>query len=301
MATAQLTAASVGIRNVLIATDFSQCSNPAFRFGLQLGKSYDATMYIVFVVPNDPYLLAGPEAYVAARDAARRDLEVLEIELLRTHHDIAPEKYHLFLLEGDIAEAILSFARQKHIDVIVLGTHGRGGLRKALLGSVAERVFRHSPIPVLTVGPGVCRSHAGDPHRILVAADFTPASRRAAQYAVALARKHQAQLTLLHVLDPGELQHLPDRAAMESAVQARLAELLGTEAEGIPSSIRIMTGRVTRSILEAAKEEKSDLLVMGARTSGGVFSRPPNPHAYNIVCEAPCPVLTLRAAEEACE
>src|SRR5271166_5196014 len=126
MATAQLTPTAVGIHNVLIATDFSRCSNAAFHYGLQLSKAYNATAYIVFVLPNDPYLLAGPEAYVAARDAARRDLEDLEREVKRSYGDLPHDNYHLYLLDGDIADSLLSFAQQKKIDLIVLGTHGRG-------------------------------------------------------------------------------------------------------------------------------------------------------------------------------
>jgi len=295
MATVQLTPAGVGIRNVLIATDFSHYSTPALHFGLEISQNYNANAAIVFVVPNDPYLLAGPEAYVAARDAARRDLEELEGELKRTHAGLAPERYHLYLLEGDIAEAILDFACQREADLIVLGTHGRGGLRKALLGSVAERVFRHSPVPVLTLGPAVRHTMCHSvPTNILAAADFTPASRTAVRYAAAMAQQGDAKLTLVHVLDPGSLQHLPDRAAMERGLERRLAEMVNRDAEGVRCSIRIAVGKVTGSILQIAKEEAADLLVMGVRSSSGVLDRLAIPHAYEVVREAPCPVLTLR-------
>ena len=295
MATAQLTPTGVGIRNVLIATDFSHCSNPALHFGLQLSKAYNATAHIVFVLPNDPYLLAGPEAYVAARDAARRDLEDLESQVKRAHGELEHDDYHLYLLEGDVAQSILDFAQKQEIDLIVLGTHGRGALPKALLGSVAERVFRHSPVPVLTLGP--CASHAHrdrPPRTILVAADFTPASRRAIRFAAALAQEHGSNLTLLHVLDPKPLQDMPDHAAVEQGIKRRLTELLGCEANGVHCSIRIAVGRVTQRILEIAREEVADLLVLGVRPSGGVLDRLVIPHAYEIVRDSPCPVLTLR-------
>ena len=74
MPTAQLTPIGVGIHNVLIATDFSSYSNQALDFGLKLAKGYKAPAYVVFVVPSDQFILAGPEAYVAAKEAARRDL-----------------------------------------------------------------------------------------------------------------------------------------------------------------------------------------------------------------------------------
>ena len=116
-------------------------------------------------------------------------------------------------MEGDVAQSILDCARQNKADVIVVGTHGRGGLGKMLMGSVAERVFRQSPVPVMTVGPHLHRAARGfAPRNILLAADFTPASECAAQYAGALARERNAKLTVLHVLDIAELSGVADRA-----------------------------------------------------------------------------------------
>jgi len=295
MATAQLTPARVGIQHVLIATDFSRYSDSALHFGLQLAKAYGASSYIVYVVPSEPYLLAGPEVYVSARDAARRDLEQLQSELLRTHCLREGDDYHLYLLEGEIGEAILNFARDKRIDLIVMGTHGRGGLGKALLGSVAENVFRHSPVPVLTLGPGVCRSDwKGQPREILVPADFTPASRRAVQYALEMADEHQAHVTLLHVVAPRELQHVPDHAAVQRGIEMRLAELANSGTGSVSCATRIEVGKVTETILQVASEMAADLLVVGVRPSSGVLDRLVIPHAYEIVRDSPCPVLTLR-------
>src|SRR5271157_6028603 len=97
MVTAQLTPVGVGIRNVLIATDFSSCSNLALSFGLELAHGYQANAYVVFVVPGDELMVAGPEAYAAAKDAARRDLLELKQELRKKHSYIEGEDYHLFL------------------------------------------------------------------------------------------------------------------------------------------------------------------------------------------------------------
>ena len=295
MATAQLTPVAVSIRNVLLATDFSYCSKPALRFGLQLRTAYNATAHIVFVLPNDPYMLAGPEAYVAARDAARRDLEDLEAQVKHAHGELNHDNYHLYLLEGDVADSILDFARKQQIDLIVMGTHGRGGLPRGLLGSVAERVFRHSPVPVLTLGPGACHADRDRPPRtILVAADFTPASRRAVRFAAGLAQEHKSSLTLLHVLDPKPLQDVAALAAVEQGIQTRLRELLPHEGDGLHCSIRVVVGQITQRILEIAKEEAADLLVLGVRPSSGVLDRLVIPHAYEVVRDSPCPVLTLR-------
>lgn len=296
MAIAQLTPVGVGIHNVLIATDFSSCSNLALSFGLELSHGYQANAYVVFVVPGDEFMIAGPEASTAAKDAARRDLLELKQELRKKHSYIEGEDYHLFLLEGDVAQSILNFAQQKHIDVIVVGTHGRGGLGRALMGSVAESVFRHSPVPVLTLGPHLHRiTGAGAPRNILVPIDFTPASERAAGYAVAMAREHNATLTMLHVIERWPAQAQADRARVIQTLREKVGNLVREEAKGLRCSFRIEVGRVVETVLYTASGIEADLLVMGVRPRTGLLNRLMWPHAYEIVREAMCPVLTVRS------
>jgi len=294
MVTAQLTPISVGIHNVLIATDFSRCSNQALDTGLKLAKSYEAQAYVVMVVPSDEFMIAGPEAYVAAKDAARRDLEGLKTELQSTHSYIEGSDYHLYLLEGDVAQSILTFASETHIDLIVLGTHGRGGLGKALMGSVAEKVFRRSAVPVLTIGPHVRRAtQALTPRNILVAADFTPAAERAAHFAVGMAAEHHAKLTLLHAVNPKDMDHVPDQDRVVHEVETKLLNLLGADCPVEPVT-RVECGRVVNAILQAEREIEADLLVIGVHRPAGMLNRLMWPHAYEIVRESSCPVVTVR-------
>jgi len=295
MVTAQLNPVGVGIQSVLIATDFSRFSNVALTFGLELAHEYQAKAQVVFVLPSDDFLIAGPDAYVAAKDAARRDLLELKAELGKTGSYREGEDYDLLLLEGDVAQSILDCARQKKVDVIVVGTHGRGGLGKMLMGSVAERVFRQSPVPVMTVGPHLHRSaRSFAPRNILLAADFTPASERAAHYASALAREHNAKLTMLHVLDHAELSGVADRAEVMQGIERKLTALVGQGAEGLQLCCRVEIGKVVPTILRTEAEIGADLLVMGVRPWSGLLDRLMWPNAYEIVREAACPVLTVR-------
>jgi nucleotide-binding universal stress UspA family protein len=296
MATAQLTPVGVGIHNVLIATDFSSCSNLALSFGLELAHGYRANAYVVFVVPADEFMMAGPEAYIAAKEAARRDLLELKHELRKKHSYIEGEDYHLFLLEGDVAQAILDFAQQKQIDAIVVGTHGRSGLGRALMGSVAESVFRNSPVPVLTLGPHLERITGGrTPKNILVPVDFTPASERAARYAAAMAREHNATLTLLHVIERWPAQAQADRERVMQALREKVENLLGDDAKGLRCKFRVEVGRVVETVLYTANGIDADLVVVGVRPRTGLLNRLMWPHAYEIVREATCPVLTVRS------
>ncbi len=294
MATVQLTPIGVGIHNVLIATDFSRCSAQALDIGLKLAKGYAAEAYVVLVIPSDEFMMAGPEAYVAAKDAARRDLENLKVELKSKYSCAEGSDYHLYLLEGDVAQSILNFACEKQIDLIVLGTHGRGGLGKALMGSVAEKVFRRSSAPVLTIGPNVRRpSQALTPRNILVAADFTPASERAARFAAAMAAEHKSNLTLLHVVGPKELDHVSGRDRVLRTMKENLAKLPGRECS-VPYTCRVEFGRVAPTILQVERELEADLLVVGVHRPAGVLNRFLWPHAYELVRESSCPVLTVR-------
>ena len=295
MVTAQLNPVGVGIHSVLIATDFSRCSTVAVNLGLELAHEYQAKAYVVFVLPSDDFLMAGPDAYVAAKDAARRDLLELKAELRHTRSYTEGEDYRLFLMEGDVAQSILDCARQHRVDVIVVGTHGRGGLGKMLMGSVAERVFRQSPVPVMTVGPHLHRAARGfAPRNILLAADFTSASECAARYASALARERNAKLTMLHVLEHPELSGVADRSEVMLGIEKKLTALLGQDAEGLQLCCRVEIGKVVPTILHTEVEIDADLLVMGVRPWWGLRDRLMWPNAYEIVREAACPVLTVR-------
>jgi nucleotide-binding universal stress UspA family protein len=294
MATAQLTPIGVGIHNVLIATDFSSCSNQALNIGLKLAKEHLAQAHVVLVVPSEEFMIAGPAAYVAARNAAVRDLEALKVELQNASGYVEGSDYHLYLLEGYVAPSILNFAQQKQIDLIVMGTHGRGGLGKALMGSVSELVFRGSAVPVMTIGPHAKHVvQAPKPKNILVAADFTAASERAAHYAAGMASEYKSKLTLLHVLNPKQMSHVQDKPGVIQETEAKLAALLGPGRSGSFTS-RVEIGRVVPTILQTAHGIGGDLLVMGVRPAIPALSRFMWPNAYEIVRESSCPVLTVR-------
>jgi len=296
MATIQLTPAEVGIHNVLIATDFSHCSSQALHFGLELVHEYQAKASVVFVLPTDEFMIAGPDAYAAARDAACRDLLELKTELRKKYSYIEGDDYHLFMLEGDVAQAILDFACQRKTDLVVVGTHGRGGLGRAFMGSVAERIFRQSPVPVLIVGPHLKpKAQSGRPRNILVPVDFSPASEQAARYAVALVKEHDAKLTMLHVIERWPTQAQSDHRGMMQALREKARSLISEEANYLHFNIRIEVGRVVETVLYTANGIDADLLVMGVRPRTGVLNRMMWPHAYEIVREATCPVLTVRS------
>jgi nucleotide-binding universal stress UspA family protein len=295
MATRQLSASGVGIHSLLIATDFSPQSDNALRYGLDLAHLYGAAAEIVYVLPTEAYVIAGPEGIQAAKDAARRDLLDLKGKL---RHDYAFEDevdYHVTMTEGDVSDCLLRWAAEKRADLIVLGTHGRGGLGKAILGSVAEKVFRRSGVPVLTVGPHIRHpKEAGNTRHILAPCDLAATSHRAVLLACSLARERDSRLTVLHVIEHPNEGAKDEPECVKQAIRKKLADIVSDCADGVDIQYRIEFGKIATSILVVASETDADYIVLGVQPSSGVLDRFMWPIAYELVREARCPVLTVR-------
>jgi nucleotide-binding universal stress UspA family protein len=145
----------ITLKNILVATDFSEPSDAALRYGRALAQNFNATLHVVHVVGNVSSIVYGAEAYAIptpeiqqeVEDAARRQLNDLLID-----NDAHPLPTRGVLLTSNApAAAIVDYAGHERIDLIVTGTNGRGGVAHLLMGSVAERVVRTAPCPVLTV------------------------------------------------------------------------------------------------------------------------------------------------------
>jgi nucleotide-binding universal stress UspA family protein len=142
------------IRRVLHANDFSAASRPAFRLAVSMAKTAGASLTIAHVLtPVLPVVEGGylpPREYERLETAMRRTAQRRLGTLVRAATR-ARVRCRAMLLEGVPADAIVHAARSTGAQVVVIGTHGRGGMRRLLLGSVAERVIATSGVPVLTV------------------------------------------------------------------------------------------------------------------------------------------------------
>lgn len=295
MATAEVVSTSVGIHHLLIATDLSHQSDIVVHYGLDFARLFGAHAEIAYVLPAGEYALAGADGLMAGREAARRDLLELKSRLRRNADYDDDTKHQLNLLEGPVAECLLQCARDKKIDLLIVGTHGRGGLGKIVLGSVAEKVFRHSPVPVLTIGPNIHRPGRWNVVReILAPCDLTPKSHPAVRYACELAKAHRARLTVLYVVEDADEGVSVNAERDADAIRERLIDIVGRKAEGLDICYRIEFGRVAPAILGVASDRKTELIVLGVRQSSGVLDRFQWPVAYQLIREATCPVLTIR-------
>lgn len=145
----------ITLKNVLVATDFSEPSDAALLYGRELAVRFGATLHVLHVVENIYINTLGVEGYAAVipelqqhvEDDARRHLHQTLLDSDRS----GPPSIPVVVTAYSPAITIVDYAKDHKIDVIVMGTHGRGGLAHLVMGSVAERVVRSAPCPVLTV------------------------------------------------------------------------------------------------------------------------------------------------------
>jgi nucleotide-binding universal stress UspA family protein len=145
----------IAIKNILVGTDFGEAADSALSYGRELAGRFGATLHVLNVVENFYVTTFGAETYAAfvpemqreLEDAARKRLD----EALIDSDGSGPATRPVVMTSGSAAYAIVDYARENHIDLIVMGTHGRGALAHLMMGSVAERVVRLASCPVLTV------------------------------------------------------------------------------------------------------------------------------------------------------
>src|SRR5271165_5304964 len=170
-------------RQILIATDFSEASRRALDYALAIARRYGSTLSVVNAIPPEPRDKIPLEAL--PRELNRPWLEAeQEMETLGKQDRLKDVKHHLLLRQGQVWDVLASVIQSEDVDLLVLGTRGRGGLKKLALGSVAEQVLRLASCPVLTIGPHVPPPVPGAPmfSSILFATDFGPAAYGPASY-----------------------------------------------------------------------------------------------------------------------
>jgi len=288
----------IKLENILFATDFSPLAQAALPHAVDLARRYGAKLYTVNVLPHMPFVEAAQPDPAQAELSARQRLT----DSLRSASSKGVE-HEEFILQGEVPEVITKLVREHAIDLIVIGTGGRKGLGKLLLGSVAEEVFRNAECPVLTLGPHATRwDFDGNLRHILFATDFGPESGHALPYAISLAEEHRARLTLLHVVpEPGVVLPEPEPGAMpvldESEVVASTEKDLralipeGAELWHEPEYM-VRFGPPAETIVSTAAPTV-DMIVLGAKRLAALTKHVGEGVAYKVACDALCPVLSV--------
>jgi nucleotide-binding universal stress UspA family protein len=283
---------AIGFRNILFLTDFSEASHGAMDYAATLASQFGAKLYAGYVdTPMTPPFVEGA-ALSSLFDEFRAQSRA-RLTALMTPYGIQVQP---LVAEGLIEYALERWTVMHGIDLIVVGTHGRRGLQKMLMGSTAELILRSATCPVLTVRHDVAHGHLREPapfSRILFPTDLTPASEAAVSYALSFAHEHGARLTLLHVLKDAE--HTPDHSRVMRYCMKQLEELVAADHHpGLELRLVVQEGDPATEICNVANQDDCDLVVLGlprAKEFGNAFRAGVT---YTVVTAAPCPVLTMR-------
>jgi nucleotide-binding universal stress UspA family protein len=287
----------IQMKNILFATDFSPAAATALPFAAEIAQRFGARLFAVHAKTPENYALPTTEVWPVANALVEEQIEHLKETLHRQFPGVESE---VLVGEGGVWGVVEAAAEQKKADLIVVGTSGRRGIGKFILGSVAEEILRRAICPVLSVGPHAPSEAPRDAkfRRIVYATDFGDSSASAAAYAVALAQEHQAHLTLLHVVEHPKAGELIGPQELVEAALDRLRALVTGEAElwCEPRAI-VRHGVPAEKILEVAEMEQADLIVLGVRSVKGLVraTHLPTIVAHQVISQATCPVLTVRA------
>lgn len=299
---------SATFKNVLLATDFSDASAHALQSAAVITESNDGDLFVLHVVPPEPHVAVPLDPLpIELDDLYQRGKHGLK--KLSAAEPLTHLRHEEILKRGEIGDVVAEVIRQRRIDLLVLGTHGKTGFRKIVLGSVAEELFRGATCPVLTVGPAASPNR--HIRRVLFATDFGPSSIQALPYALDFANKVDGELFLLHLVTPISVNYVgpgwfPDDNYMEKEEALKKESLkklrnLVPYSTGLKCRVQYLVDLhfADEGIVHAARDHNVDLIVMGIRESGTKAPRlaahMPWATAYEVVCNAGCPVLTVRA------
>jgi nucleotide-binding universal stress UspA family protein len=279
-------------RRILCPTDFSELATFALRYAAEVARCSNAQLLVMYADPflPPPHFTAEQieevlRALERAKAAARRYLTEYVRTVVGAERDVES-----LLVEDTPARAILETARARDADLIVMGTHGRSGLSRIMLGSVTERVLRESDRPVLAVRhtAGASPEPRFSIQRLLCPVNGTPIAQKALRHAAAIAQCFDAELTVVHVLE--------DDAHTTSERDA-LAHLCAWVPEDVRLHCRVKEmvrrGNAAEQILETARALQSDLIVLGALHKRFFDTTVIGTTTVRVTRHAPCPVLVV--------
>ena len=300
---------SGGRPRILLATDGSQGAAVAEAYACALAQSWGATLTVINVLEFPPGL--NPEYPVnrlyLGELMKQTTRELVDLKARATDRGI-PVRTRI--ATGIPSEEVLAAAAAEDPDLIVVGTRGKTGLSHVVLGSTAERIIRTAPCPVLAVrteGHGEQQSGSGqrDPavlDRILVPVDFSDCSLEALEYAVVVAQRAKASVTLIHVLEPVlygldfTLPHVTKREQMRDAINARLSGVVSAlAAVQVKSDYLVRGGLPGDSILDAARSQSADMIIMGTHGRRGLSHAFYGSVVESVLRKSQCPVLAVRS------
>jgi nucleotide-binding universal stress UspA family protein len=286
----------IQFKNILCPVDFFPASERALEYSVALAGNYGARLHVLHVVsPVIPtsyeFPLNTAELAESLQEAARE-----KIEPLKARADSAGIEVDTLVRTGDIDESLLEAIEETTAEIVIMGTHGRRGFERWFLGSVTERLLRHSPVPVLTMSDVPSRIRIPpDVNKILVTTDFSEGTTEAMGYALALAQEAPAEVILYHVIEQPP-ERAPSVEEVSSVLEDHLSGLVPEEARAwceVRSKVEV--GTPYQRILAMAESEEVDLIVMNIHGKG-LFERTLlGTTAERVLRATECPLLAVPA------
>jgi nucleotide-binding universal stress UspA family protein len=283
------TATTISFKNILFLTDFSKASDSALAYALGITRHFGAQLFPAHA--SDPVVLAETIAEDVIDDVVRHSEKRLNELVEDTDVPVHP-----LFFRGDIELALPRWIKENGIDLVVIGTHGRRGMDRFILGSTAEFIFRNATCPVLTVGPHVALRpyHGFAAENILFPTDLGAHADFAATYALSFAREAKGKAVFMNILGLEETFQR-DRADLINGAYRQLQRLVPLDArEWCKPELVVEIGDPVQEVMAYAEKERPDLIVLGLP-----FDKQFSTHfragiTYRIISGAPCPVLTVR-------
>ena len=291
------------IKKILCAIDRSPSSLQAFGYALALARWQSARLNLLEVIEEAPP--PGVNRAPTSDGVPNETRTTLERDLRRvlTARRASDVKVEISLRNGNVVQEILAQAKTSRPDLMVIGSHGRGGIQRLVLGSVAEKVLRLATCPVLTVRRGVrlVRRSRSPFATILCPTDFSAAANKAVAYAKRLAREADAKLILMTAVEwpfgdevtSGAVAEL--QKSIASNASDALTRLLPRPASNGPRAQAIVAvGKASAAIVKVARARSVDLIVMGVSGRGALDVAILGSTTHHVIREGAWPVLTVR-------
>jgi nucleotide-binding universal stress UspA family protein len=297
----------VRLKKILCATDFSPYSNHVVPYGLALARKYEAKLLVCHAVDFSAAALydMGAYAYRETKEKLLREAAA-QVRKLMEGHGV---KWEPLVIEGIPSVEIPRVAAEEAVDLVVLASHGRSGMKRMLLGSVTERLLQTLPCPVLAVrapehefvGP---KGENLRLKRILVGCDFSEGSGLALSYALNLAQEFEAEVHIIHVLEPSFHEHLTSvpsalaeelRQAVSEVVERKLAEEVPPSASTwCEVKTSLLVGRPDEELVKYATKHEIDLIAVGVHGRGLLDDLLVGSTTDRVLRQMPCPLLAVR-------
>ncbi len=287
------------IQRILLATDFSPCARSAYVAAAEIAHRFRARVELVHVLEwqhREFALLDDLPEGSALEDLCQQ-------RVARMRHETATPVFRglevdIRLLGGHGAGAVCAYAETSGADLVVLASHGYSGFKHFVLGSFAERVVRHSPVPVLVFKDGPRGQKEFQLERILFPCDFSPLSLEALDAIRLLGRVSNPHVTIAHVWKNPPYRAASGRADTRAAILGKLQRFGDRELDHIDHECRLLEGDPASLIVAAAEAGEMDVICMATHGWTGLRHMLLGSVAEKVVRGARCPVLTVRPHEE---